>query len=353
MSGTVPPPPPPPDGGPDEEPGAPSQEDPPTAPTPVQQGPVQRVSASNRMPPAISPANQFAQAVTPAPAAPGAPVVQSVHNGATDPGLTQQYYPAQAPQQYPGYAQQPAQGYAQPQGYAQQTPQGYAPQPQAYAQQAPQTGQYAPQGYPPAQGYDQYGQPVYAQQAGYAPEPEQARRRLSPGWIAFIALDIVLVVAAIVFAVSLFSSSGEEPSGGTSPVAEQSAEPSADGGLETNGGAGVETFAAPSLNITCTLSADAATCGIAQLDQKPAPDASCDGASGYVAKVDPTGNVTQPCVGKADQPKKAKKDVAILQYGTSKSAHGFTCTSAESGMTCVSDQTKTGFSIARAGIGQA
>lgn len=349
MSGTVPPPPPPPGGGPDEEPGAPShQEHPPTAPTPAQQGPVQRVSASNRMPPAISPANQFSQAVTPAPAAPGAPVVQSVHNGGADAGMTQQYYPPQAQQQYPqGYA-------AQPQAYAQQPPQGYAQQPQAYAQQAPQGGQYAPQGYPPPQGYDQYGQPVYAQQGGYAPAPEQKeRRRLSPGWIAFIALDVVLVVAAIVFAVSLFSSSDEDPTGGASSTAEQSAEPSADGGLETNGGAGVETFAAPSLNITCTISADAATCGIAQLDQKPAPDPSCDGASGYVAKVDPTGNVTQPCVGKKDQPKKAPGSTAILQYGQSKTAHGFTCASAETGMTCVSDSTKTGFTIARAGIGQA
>jgi len=80
MSGTVPPPPPPGE-GPDEEQGAPSQEHLPTAPTPVQQGPVQRVSAATRMPPAISPANQFSQAVTPAPAAPGAPVVQSVHKG--------------------------------------------------------------------------------------------------------------------------------------------------------------------------------------------------------------------------------------------------------------------------------
>jgi len=323
MSGTVPPPPPP-GGGPDEESGAPSQEQhPATAPTPAQQGPVQRVSRATRMPPAISPASQFSQAVTPAPAAPGAPVVQSVNKGGGDP----QYYTEQYQQPY-------QQGYAQP---------------QAYAQQAPQGGQYPPQPYPP-QGYDQYGQPVYPQQGqGYPPEP--GRKKLSPGWIAFIALDVLLVIAAIVFAVNLLGSPDTTLGTGGTPAAEQSASPEPEEGLETDGGAGVETFAAPSLNITCTISADAAACGIAELDQKPAPDDSCGGASGYVAKVDPSGNVTQPCVTKKDQPKKAKGDVAILDYGAKKQAHGFTCLSAESGVKCVADATGSGFSIARAGIG--
>lgn len=348
MSGTVPPPPPP-GGWPDEDPGTQSQEQhPPTAPTPAQQGPVQRVSASTRKPPAISPANQFSQAVTPAPAAPGAPVVQSVHNGGTDPG-TQQFYPEQYQQ---GYEQYPQQGYAQqPQpGYAQQ-PQGYAPQPQqGYAQQ-PQQGGYPPQQYPP-QGYDQYGQPVYATPpGGYPPEPER-KRKLSPGWIAFIVLDVVLVVAAIVFAINLLGAPEDTPQAGGSPTAEQSAEPEPEEGLETDGGPGVETFAAPSLNITCTISEDAATCGIAQLNQKPAPDESCDGASGYVAKVDPSGNVTQPCISKENQPKAAPGDTAVLKYGTKKSAHGFTCSSEKTGMACVADSTGTGFSIAKAGIGQ-
>ncbi len=327
MSGTVPPPPPP-GGWPDEDPGTPTQEQhPPTAPTPAQQGPVQRVSAATRKPPAISPASQFSQAVTPAPAAPGAPVVQSVHihNG----GGAPQYYTEQYQQPY-------QQGYAQP---------------QAYAQQAPQGGQYPPQPYPP-QGYDQYGQPVYPEQGqGYPPEP--GRKKLSPGWIAFIALDVLLVIAAIVFAVNLLGSPDTSLETGGTPAAEQSASPEPEEGLETDGGAGVETFAAPSLNITCTISADAAACGIAELDRKPAPDASCGGASGYVAKVDPTGNVTQPCVPKNELPKKAKGDVAILNYGAEKKAHGFTCLSAQSGVKCVSDASGSGFSIARAGIGSA
>ena len=69
--------------------------------------------------------------------------------------------------------------------------------------------------------------------------------------------------------------------------------------------------------------------------------------------VDPSGNVTQPCIAKKEQPKKAPADTAKLEYGQTKKAHNFTCTSAETGMTCVSDSTGTGFSIARAGIGQA
>lgn len=327
MSGTVPPPPPP-GGWPDEDPGTPTQEQhPPTAPTPAQQGPVQRVSAATRKPPAISPASQFSQAVTPAPAAPGAPVVQSVHihNG----GGAPQYYTEQYQQPY-------QQGYAQP---------------QAYAQQAPQGGQYPPQPYPP-QGYDQYGQPVYPEQGqGYPPEP--GRKKLSPGWIAFIALDVLLVIAAIIFAVNLLGSPDTSLGTGGTPAAEQSASPEPEEGLETDGGAGVETFAAPSLNITCTISADAAACGIAELDQKPAPDDSCGGASGYVAKVDPSGNVTQPCVPKKDLPKKAKGDITILNYGDEKKAHGFTCLSSRSGVKCVADATSSGFSIARAGIGAA
>lgn len=337
MSGTVPPPPPPPGGSPDEEPTAPPQEQhPATMPTPVQQAPVQRVSAATRKPPAISPSNQFAQAVTPAPAAPGAPMVQSVQRGG-DPTMQQQYYPEQYQQ-----------GYAAPQG-AQYNQQGQYQQGGQYQQQP---GQYQPPAQYQPQGYDQYGQPVYAgQPGGYEPEPP--RRKLSPGWIAFIALDVLLVIAAIVFAVNLLGSPDTSATGGETSATEQSAEPEAEEGLETDGGAGVETFAAPSLNITCTISADAATCGIAELTQKPAPDASCDGASGYVAKVDPSGNVTQPCVSKNDQPKKAKGDVAILNYGQTKKAHGFTCASADTGMTCVADATGSGFSIARAGIGEA
>lgn len=338
MSGTVPPPPPP-GGWPDEDPGAqPQEQHPPTAPTPAQQSPVQRVSAATRRPPAISPANQFAQAVTPAPAAPGAPRVQSVQHGRVDPG-TAQYYPEQYQQ---GYAQQPQQG-------GQYAPQQYPPQGYDQYGQAPQ-GQYAQA----PQGYDQYGQPVYATPpGGYPPEPEQ-KKKLSPGWIAFIALDVLLVVAAIVFAVSLLDGSpDDDPTPGAATTAEQSAEPEPEKGLETDGGPGVETFAAPSLNITCTISADAATCGIAELNQKPAPDPSCDGASGYVAKVDPSGNVTQPCIGTKDQPKAAGDQTAVLDYGTQKKAHGFTCASDESGMRCVSDSSGSGFTIARAGIGSA
>lgn len=282
---------------------------------------MQRVSAATRKPPAISPANQFSQAVTPAPAAPGAPVVQSLHNGGGHPGA-QQYYPEQYQQ-----------------GYG--SPQAVPPQ---------QGGQYPPQPYPP-QGYDQYGQPVYPNQAGGYP-PEPARKKLSPGWIAFIALDVLLVIAAIVFAVNLLGSPTGSTGGNPSASAEQSTEPEEEG-LETDGGPDVETFAAPSLNITCTISADAATCGIAKLDQKPAPDASCGGASGYVAKVDPSGNVTQPCVPKKELPKTASDDVEILGYGSQKQAHGFTCTSADTGMTCTADSAGSGFSIARAGIGDA
>lgn len=319
MPGT-PPPPPPPGGSPDKDPGASAQaRRPDTGPTPGQRAPVQRVSTSTRVPPAISPASQFSQAVTPAPAAPGAPMVQSVHKGGGGSGL-QQYFPEQYQQGYD-----------------------------------PQGGPYPPQAYPaqtyPAQGYDQYSHATYSPEPdAYSPEPR--RKKLSPAWIAFIALDVLLVVAAIVFAVSLISTPDGSPSNSGTTAAEQPAEPGTEQGLETDGGPEVETFASPTLNITCTVSADAATCGIAQLTDEPTVDAGCEGTSGYLARVDASGNVTQPCVAAEDQPTAAAADISVLDYGTTRKAHGFTCSSANTGMECVADATGAGFTIARAGIAQ-
>lgn len=242
-------------------------------------------------------------------------MVQSVHKGGGNPGL-QQYFPEHYQQGYD-----------------------------------PQDSQYPQQTYPP-QGYDQYGQPVHVTEADvYAPEPE--RKRLSPGWIAFIALDVLLVVAAIVFAVSLIGPPDGSPSGGRTTTAEQSAEPETEEGLELDGGPGVEIFASPTLNITCTISADAATCGIAQLAKDPAAAPGCTGTSGYIARVDATGSVTQPCVAAENRPAAAAADVSVLDYGATKTAHGFTCASAKTGMQCVVGATGAGFTIARAGIGQA
>ncbi|GAA1854263.1 hypothetical protein [Myceligenerans crystallogenes] len=339
MSATVPPPPPP-QGRPDE--GTGGAEETPTAANPVVQGSPQRVSAATRMPPAISPTSQFTDAVTPAPAPPVQPGYVP-----SQPGYAQGY-PQQGYAPQPGYP--PAQGYQQP-GYQQQ-----APQQPGYPQQAPQQPGYPQQGYAPQSGYQQ-GYP----QQGYQQE-QPARRRLSPGWIAFIALDVVLVVAAVVFAVSLMSG-GDTPAAdpvGTNPDATTSAgagsgggeddkpaEPEFAKGLET-GAPGAEIFAAPSGNITCTVTPDAATCGIVQLNNPPAAG-ECKGSQGHLVRVDKSGKVSVPCVAAADKPVQAS-GLAYLDYDKDMSAHGFSCVSRETGMSCKHDATGAGFTVARAGI---
>ena len=69
-----------------------------------------------------------------------------------------------------------------------------------------------------------------------------------------------------------------------------------------------------------------ATCGIAELANKPAPVDGCDGTVGYVARVTADA-VSVDCTAPADQPKPAASDVPVLEYGARKKAEGFTCTS--------------------------
>ena len=173
--------------------------------------------------------------------------------------------------------------------------------------------------------------------------------RLGAGWIAFIVVDALLVLGAIVFAISLLGGGDEEPLGGasTSPAA------TATDGAEEPAPAEPtvsETFASESRNITCEVTDVSATCVIAQLGTQPAPVDGCDGTVGYKVVLDADGSVDQPCVPAAEQPQPAPGDTAILDYGTSKTVGPFTCDSAETGMTCRDDATGKGFTIARAGI---
>ncbi|GAB4083829.1 hypothetical protein GCM10028784_04590 [Myceligenerans cantabricum] len=349
MSGTVPPPPPP-EGWDDE--GAAGADPASTAVTPAApgQGP-QRVSAATRMPPAISPTSQFSDAVTPAPA----PPVQQPGYAAA------QAYPQQAPYGQQGY---PQQGHA-PAGYPQQ----------GYPQQGYQQPGYPQQGYqgPPQPGYDPQGyqgqpQPGYAPpgppQPGYPPQQgEPGRRKLSPGWVAFIALDVVLVVAAIVFAVNLFSDSGEQdPSAGSSQEAQAPASAGGDQDQESDSGpkyaagldlgaAGAKVFAAPSGNITCTVTQQAAKCGIVELTNPPAPDGCDGGVQGHIVALDQSGKLTIPCVAGADKPV-AASGLKVLDYDKEQKAHGFTCVSRDTGMSCTHDASGSTFTVARAGIDQ-
>lgn len=179
-----------------------------------------------------------------------------------------------------------------------------------------------------------------------------AKRPLGPGIIAFIVVDVVLVLGVVIAAIILLGG-GNDPDrapGASSttpaPGVTTSSAPTTSG--ERPGGTD-QRFATPSGNIVCDITAAGARCGIASLAQKPAPVDGCDGSVGYVYVVDASGKVDVPCVPKKDLPKKGGSDVNVLGYGQRSSAFGFTCTSEESGMACVDDVTGSGFSLARAG----
>lgn len=172
-------------------------------------------------------------------------------------------------------------------------------------------------------------------------------RRLGPGWIAFIVLDVLLVVGAVVFGVSLLGGDeGGEPAGS---VAGPSADATQDAAPEQPAPTVTETFASETRNITCEMTDVGVTCAIAELATQPAPVAGCEGAVGYQVVLDADG-VRQPCVPASEQPQPAAADVPVLPYGESRTVGAFTCNSENTGMTCRDDATGQGFTVAKAGI---
>ena len=179
-----------------------------------------------------------------------------------------------------------------------------------------------------------------------------ARPRLSNGMIAFILVDVVLVLAVVIVAFVTFRGPGSPSTPApTTTTARSSASPSAAGEdpapVERTGTA--RTFASPSGNITCTIDETGARCGIASLANDPAPVEGCDGSVGHVYVVTTAGVPEVPCVSKDDKPKKAGKKVEVLDYGAVVREFGYTCTSEEAGVTCTDDTTGRGFTLARAG----
>jgi hypothetical protein len=184
--------------------------------------------------------------------------------------------------------------------------------------------------------------------AGPSPRP-----RLSNGMIAFILVDVVLVLAVVIVAFVTFRGPGAPSSPTATSTTTSSATPSATAGqdapapVERTGTA--RTFASPSGNITCTIDENGARCGIANLANDPAPVEGCDGSVGHVYVVTTAGVPEVPCVPKNEKPKKAGKKVDVLGYGEVAREFGYTCTSEEAGVTCTDDTTGRGFTLARAG----
>lgn len=187
--------------------------------------------------------------------------------------------------------------------------------------------------------------------AGPSPRPG-----LSNGMIAFILVDVVLVLAVVIVAFVTFRGPGAPATSPTPPATSATSATSApapaptDAGGEVPGRSGTPvTFASPSGNITCSIEETGARCGIASLAKDPAPVDGCDGSVGHVYLVTAEGLPEVPCVAKGDKPKKADKSVNVLGYGQSAREFGYTCLSEEAGVTCTDDATGRGFSLARGG----
>lgn len=193
---------------------------------------------------------------------------------------------------------------------------------------------------------------------------ESRRRRLSPAMRAFVAVDVVLVIALVV--VILATRGGPETPPATSAPASATADPATPPATSpsaqasqtatsptrtedpTEGEDEARLFASPSGNIVCSISPDGASCSIAELSAEGlVEDEDCEGTVGHVVRVTAEG-AERPCV-TGRPPGKAPSGTPELEYETSTSAFGYTCTSSRSGIICRHDGTGHGFSIARAG----
>lgn len=153
-------------------------------------------------------------------------------------------------------------------------------------------------------------------------------RGVGRGMLAFVVVDLVLVVALLVLVVVWVAGSTSSTTG------EPSAPPttrSATTGSATAGTAPV-SFRMPSGNIACTVSVDGVTCTIASIRFEAPVVAGCTGQTGHVFVLNADG-LTVPCVDGA-APAVAGDEVATLEYGSSTSVGSYTCSSATDGVTC-------------------
>lgn len=188
------------------------------------------------------------------------------------------------------------------------------------------------------------------------PGAPRARRRLGPGMTIFLVVDVLLVLAvAVVLAAYLSGGDAADPRADATPTTSGSptTRPTADPtqpaptSSATAEPAGPGTFALPSGNIACEVTADAATCTIADSTAEVVPVEGCAGSVGQVVTVTAEGAST-PCLQGA-LPGPAAAGTPVLEYGQSTTVGDFTCTSSTSGASCTHDPSGAGFTLARAG----
>ncbi|HEX7804745.1 MAG TPA: hypothetical protein VF413_01145 [Cellulomonas sp.] len=176
--------------------------------------------------------------------------------------------------------------------------------------------------------------------------------RLGRGMTIFIAVDAVLVtVFLVMLALALTgglagTSGSSSTAGSSSPGASAShavVPSSSPSGSST--AQALASFALPSGNIACTMSDAGAKCTIASITFAPPTDAACTGTIGHVFEVGADG-VRIPCVD-GPAPGVAPAGTPQLEYGTSSTVGGYTCTSSTNGVRCVENATGRGFELAR------
>lgn len=179
-----------------------------------------------------------------------------------------------------------------------------------------------------------------------------ALANLSRGVKIFLAVDVVLVLALVVAAIVVLGGPDDE-----TPVASPSAgssQPAAGGGASgtpTDGATSSEpqSFASPTGNIACTMSADGVTCTIANKQFDVPAAEGCTGTTGHTIVLNESDGLTTPCV-EGPAPAAAGADVPVLDYGRSQTVGPYTCTSASNGMSCVVDESGEGFRVATAAL---
>jgi hypothetical protein len=159
------------------------------------------------------------------------------------------------------------------------------------------------------------------------------RRPLGAGIITLIVVDAVLVAVFLVMLVQLNGPGGGEP------VAGSTTSSPADPNAET------VVFASPTRNISCTIDGDSAGCEIAHiLYEKPTVE-GCDGDVGHEIEV--TAESAHWVCRTESPPPSPGPEIENLDWGDSVTANGFTCTSANDGVTCRHDESGNSFSLAR------
>ena len=88
---------------------------------------------------------------------------------------------------------------------------------------------------------------------------------------------------------------------------------------------------------------DSADCVIRSFEYEATDAANCENGGGGYLRVEPAGSL-MPC-----EPFDVAGGAPQLDYGESLSAHGYTCISETSGVTCRHDDSDYGFAVARAG----